>query len=320
MAQKPSDWSIKHFYKEAWQIVKTHKVLWLFGIAAGASTGFNLSDIPFERLFPNTSQQENNSILGNSTSVLVENLSYLFSAIPLWVYALLILEAVILFLIMIGLAIVFQHWATASLLDGISNAIHKRPVSIKSSSERGFASIIPLIQVTLIPYLLLGAGAMLVFILLFLGFSLAGPSVQGLFGLLLFIAVVAFFIIFLLLTLTLIWAVRLVVNDHVPPRPALSHGFTLAKAHFWRMLGLGIVNSLMSILVFVVPIAILSGIFLAGFLTYDANKSLIGSLLGIGGMLILLFVLAIQLLSGILTAFKATVWTLAYHIVHKKHD
>lgn len=325
MDQKPSGWSIKSFYKEAWQLVKTQKVLWLFGIAAGASTSFNVrgSNIfdadRFEKLFQST-PHGGDSVLGSSTSVVFDNLSYLFSAVPLWTYVVLVLEAVILFLIVIGIAIVFQNWATASLLHGISDAIHKRAVSIKTSSERAFANIVPLIRVTVVPYFLLGAFSLLVFVLLFLGISIADSTTKSLFGFLLTIGVLAFAIAVLLLTMTLIWAVRFVAIDNTSPKTALSQGFALTKAHFWRMLGLGIVNLLGSMLVFVIPVAILIGIIALGIISLDANKAFGSSLLMIGGTLVAIFILAIQLLSGVLTAFKATVWTLAYHIVHKKHD
>ena len=326
MSQKPSGWSIKTFYKEAWRLVKTHKVLWLFGIAAGASTSFNFSGNnlfdpdSMQKFFHSTPQSGSDSVLGDSTSVIFENLSYLFSAVPMWVYVLLALEVIVLIVIMIGLTLVFQNWATALLLDGVSGAIRKRPVSIKSSSERGFVSIVPLMKVTLVPYLILGASALLLFGLLSVGLSLASSAVSGLFGFLMAIGVIVFIVAFVLLTLTLIWAVRFVVIDHASPKSALSHGFLLTKAHFWRMLGLGIVNLVVSILAFVIPVAILVGVFAAGFLTLGTNKSLGGSILGIGGILVVLFILAIQLLSGIMTAFKATVWSLAYNVVHKKHD
>ncbi len=320
MAQKPSGWSIKTFYKEAWQIVKTHKVLWLFGIAAGTSSSLNFSDIPFEKLFQQTPKSESNSVLGSSTSVIFDNLSYLFSAVPLWVYVLLALEVIILLVIMIGLAIVLQNWSTASLLLGISDAIHKRAVSIKTLSERAFLNLVSLIKITVVPFFLLGAFFLLVFVLLLLGLTIAGSAVKSLLGLLVVLATIAFLIAVLLLTMTIIWAVRFVVIDHMSPKAALSHGFTLVKAHFWLMLGLGIVNILTSMLVFVVPVAILIGIIALGVISLETNRSLGGSILGIGGTLFVVFILAIQLLSGVLTAFKATVWSLAYHVVHKKHD
>ncbi len=324
MEKTESDWSIESLYRQAWEIVKTYKVLWLLGIAAGAGSGLNLRSLSnfdseiFSRFFQ-SSQKGNDSVLGDSTSILLENLSYLFSAVPSWVFVLLIVEAVIFTLAGFALAIIFQNWSEAALLQGIQAAIHKQAVSIRTTSEKALSNIIPLIKVTFLPYLVLGATILVVFPLLFIGLS-SGSSLQGVFGLLMGIWLLVFIIAFLLLALTLIWATRAVVINRQSPMEALKHGYMLAKIHFWRMLGLGIVNSLASIVVIAIPIAVIAGIFAAAFLTIHSEQLFAMKLVITGGILIFAFIILLQLLGGIITAFKATVWSLAYQLVHKNHD
>ena len=328
------DWVIGDLYRQAWEIIKKHKVLWVFVMAAGSGmslnsfiNSFDASDISkfLEKL--NGTQQTGSEItrvLGTSTSYITETISYFFSATPISFYIILAIE--FLFLICVGVAIniVYTAWATGSLLSGIQTAIAGDKPTIKDSSAKAIRRIKPLIWLAIVPLVVLATLAIIAASLLFFADMLIANNLYG-FVIFLFIPLVIVFILALfILSLTLIWAQRQVVVDNKGGKEALFAGFKMIKKKFWAMLLLGIVNNILILLVVGIPIGIIAGILIGGLFTVGylgANtKTLVWIIASFAILIVILFAFVAPILGGIINAFKATVWSLAYNNIRGKYD
>lgn len=322
MEKTESDWSIEALYRGAWQIVKHNPVLWLFGMAAaiaGSGYNFRFPDVDpqgWQKIFEDAYQQGgNDAVLGNATSALFESVSQLFAHVPVWLYVAIGIELLIFLAITIVLALIYSNWANASLLSGIQLAMQKKPVSIADSSERALSKIIPLLQTTFVPSLLLSVIMLVVIGMLAMGIAISPSGLKAIFILFLIVWIAVLIVAWFLLSLTLIWASREVVVHNKKPREALGHGYHLAKKKFWSMLLLGFVNNIVTTMAIAIPVGLMIGALVGGFFAFSSYKSLGISLFVFGGTLLFLFLLAGWVIAGVITAFKAAVWSLALEAI-----
>lgn len=330
MEQKKPDWIIGDLYKNAWQIVKNNKILWLFGMALGAgsfssnySNSFNQKDLDsLLRLFDKLPKEstEATKVLGSSTSGLSEAISSLFSGIPPAYYVLLGFEVLVFIVVGIITSIIYSSWAHAALLEGIQLAISKGKLTIRDLSEKAFGSLKGVLYVSYVPYLLLGLCIVAV-LLLFAILAVALPeSYKNIALVLLPILLILFFLIGFILTFVLIWAVRIVVIDKKPAKLALKMGYKIARKKFWASTLLGLVNSLAVGIVYLVLLLPMLGLIVGGALTITKNTYLGTGIIVLGAILLMLFILVASILEGIISAFKATVWSLAYNSIKGKYE
>lgn len=334
-----SDWTIDELYRKAWQIVKNNKLLWVFAAAAGAgglsfNNGFNFGSKDFtdlQKLFntpPPPSSNEISRVLGTasnaavaSTSTASELFSTIFSAIPVWYYVVLITELLFLILAGIIISLIYQNWATGALLENVQNCINGGKANIREASEKAFAYIKPLLLLSLVPGFLLSIGAGLVLILLIIGIAVAGTTLKIIFGILLFIAIITSALAFLMLSMSMIWAQRQIVLEKMNWRTALSSGFYISKKKFWATALLGLVNFVLSGIVTIIPI-IAAGLiaFIGSLIVFFIMKALLPLWLFIGAILVITLIIGLTVLTAIITAFKATVWSLAYTNIKGKYE
>src|SRR5438874_2055063 len=93
------DWTIGELYNQAWEILKNHKVLLLFSmmLIGGTSSDYVTVLSVMQNVIhhaPDTSH-EVNRVLGASTNIYSDAISYLFSTVPFSLYLLLGLELLI---------------------------------------------------------------------------------------------------------------------------------------------------------------------------------------------------------------------------------
>lgn len=327
------DWTISDLYHRSWDIVKRHKTLWVFGMAIAGMGGMSFQgnsrvwDNFGERLIdriPSESQQAPDAasqVLGAVTaSPWGELISSLFSQVPLSFYVILAVELVGLVLVGIVVSLVSNSWANASLIQSIQTALGNHQVSIRSASEKAFKSITQLIWLSVIPSLIFWVVSLSVFAVLLVGLFFGPTPLKVVSGLLLFVAVLLWLFLFIMLVLTEVWALRKVILNEKPWREAFWQGLRMAKRKFWPMLLLGLVNTVLSFIIIGGPILVLVGLLLGGFLSFEGNRGLaIGLFVG-GGLLGLALVLGYLLLVGIITAFKASTWTIAYNQIQGKYE
>lgn len=326
--EKP-DWIIEELYRKAWQIVKNNKMLWVFGAAIGAGTSFNYnnslnkSDTEwFQKLFDGNPQQgqELTRVLGATTSATGNIISQLFSSVPQYLWILLGLEFLFLILFGIFISLIYQSWATGAMLENVDRCIKGGKAAIREASEKAFTLLKPLLWLEIIPGLLLTLGSIFGFMILIAGIMFAPSILKAIFGLLLFGFVLFLIYVGIMLTASLIWATRQVVTEGKSAKEAFRSGYNIAKKKFWSMLLLGLVNNILVVIIFAIPIVVLIGIIIAAFIASLSFQALGVAIFIIGGLFLFTLVIAGTVVSGILSAFKATVWSLAYINIKGKYE
>lgn len=326
------DWTIPELYKKSWQTVKNNKILWLFGMAVAsmASGGisrfnFNPKDLNFwQKLFNNPSAYPASGrlsqVLGAATlSQFNMVFSQIAAAIPPYVYILLVLEIILAIISWVIFGVISNSWSSASLISGIQKALHGGKPTIRNSSEKAFGHIKPLVWLRIVPGLLLASVSTVIFIVLGFALTLGPTSLRVTAGILMIICFGALVYFFIFLILAQIWALRLVVLDGKSGRSALFSGYRISRKKFWPTVLLGLINTIFSILVMAVPAILAAGLLIGGVSSFSRNQ-VAGWGLGFGGILAVGFILGLTLLSGIITAFKATIWTIAYIKIQGEDD
>jgi hypothetical protein len=325
--QNKPDWSIDELYRSAWRIVKNNKVLWLFGMAIGAGgmsgnyrSSFDNSDLDgLRKLFQNSpnGSSELSSVLGASTNSFSDTLGSIFSAIPTYFYFLLGLEFLIMVILGVIASLIYSSWAHAALLEGIQTASGNGKLTIRELSEKAFGDLKAVMYVQYVPYLIITAVSIIIFLALAIPSSFfTNTSFIPLLLILLPFSILG--VIFFILTLT--WAIRIVVYDKKTGRQSLSLGFKIAKKKFWASLLLGLVNSIAIGILYVIIMIPFFGLFFGGIFAASENTNLATGLIIIGVILLLIFILGFSILGGIIESFKATVWSLAYNNIRGKYE
>lgn len=331
VSKKDSSWEIADLYKRSWHIVKKQKVLWIFAAALAGTGTSGISNVSrlsrfsgktdskmFERLFQN--YHANPPVLGDSTSSFFETFKHLLSQIPPFLYILLGVELLAALLIGVFIALVKKAWATGSLLEAIELANKGKDVSIEQSSTGALKHVRALMWLLFAPSFLLGIIAVVLIAVFILGIVFGNGILKIVSIVLLIITFLSFFVFSILLSLSSIWASRQIMVDAKSGRQALFEGFRLMKKKLWPMILLGLVNTVCSFLIFGVLIGVFAGLIIGGFLNFQNNSFLGFGLLGSGILGIIVFAIFTPVLSGIITAFKTSTWSLAYHVIRKKYD
>src|SRR3989344_1046599 len=321
------DWTISELYNKSWKIVKNNPVLWIFGLAVAAGVGLNFSNV--DRIFdsdtknslPATPSFQNftngqSDALGISATAPWTNF---LSQIPTWIWVTLGIELVAFVIFALAISIVSSAWANGSLISGIDAALEGKKPTIRESSEKSFKSIKSLAWLTVVPGLVLTLVASLVLgtLAAFTAFVPSAVKVILIIVIILLGLVTYYFAIYI--TLSRIWALRMVVLDGKGGKEALFAGYRVAKKKTWSMIGLGLVNTIASIMVALVPIAILGLLFFGGFAFAKSVTVLSTILITLAITFGILAVIVLMLLGGIITSFKASTWTIAYKRMRNKY-
>lgn len=311
-SQKDSGWNISELYSRAWQIIKKNKVLWLFGMAS-AALGSNFSS---HSNF--NSSSKGSSSLQNLPTVFTQHIYPILASVPTQRYIVLGIGFLLLALFGIILNFIYKAWSEASLLTGIQHSIGGKTVSIQSSSESSFGFIKPLIWLNIVPCLVLFVATVAVIAVLAALLTITPGATKALPLILLIAASITAIVGFIIVTLAQIWAPRLVVLEGRAAKESFFAALEIAKGKFWPMIGLGIVNTILSGIIVLIPLAFIGAVGVGGFLALGSNKSLGMGLLVSAGVVLALFFLSYLIIAGTLNAFKATVWTLAYFKIKER--
>lgn len=327
------DWKISELYEKSWEIIKKNKVLWIFGMAVGVGSGgssfnSNFDTDSIEKILNNKEKETAGilpNVLGDATDKGSQLFNQLISAIPAPLLLVLGLEVLILVILGLIISFVYGAWANAALIQGIQNAINHgvngKAVSIRDSSEKAFGSIKPLIWLGILIFLIVFGAVFAFMIPILLVVAINNTVLTVIMVLLAILSVIPLILIFVM---TGIWAPLMVILDKKPAWVSLKMGFRLAKKKFWPMLGLGIVNSILAFFVVGIPFIVLTGVVIGVVIgiiwgaTQTTNLTLI--LAPFAAILVLVALVGFMLLSGIVTAFKASVWTIAYNKIRGKYD
>jgi hypothetical protein len=324
------DWTIDELYRKAWNIVKKNKLLWVFGLAVGGGASFNNNvnldgnDIKgLEKLFnePTGTEQELSRVLGDATSASADIFSYLISAIPVSFYLLLALEFLLLIAASLTISMIYKAWASGALLENIEACIKGKNATITEASEKSFGYLKRIFWLQTFPMFVLFLGILAGGAVLGFGLALGDTTIKILSGSGMFLLTIATFIIYYLLSLSLIWAERQVVISNKSAKQALKDSYNIVKKKSWAMLLLGVVNNIIAGLIIGIPLLIVLGLIVGGIIAGSmANSELALFLIIPGSLLLIAFLIAATIAGGAINAFKATVWSLAYNTIKGKYD
>lgn len=314
MGENLPNWKISELYSKAWTIVKKSKVVWLFGLAAAI---LNLAGFDSGNIFSSTRDAVVNESQSSETS---ETLNSLLSSVPTSIYVAIGIEVILFLILMVVIAIITSAWAEGSLLNTTKEASEGKSPSIASASMATFPHLKPLIWLSIVPKLVLGLSALGIFAALFTGLGATSGLPKILLAVLTGMAVFITIYASLLLGMSLIWAVRSAVFDNKGAVAALKEGYVLAKRKFWRMLGLGTLNNIISGIVLFLPLIPSVIIFVLALVFWpnlkdESQAAATITLISGAAILIAIYIF----LFGAITAFKAAVWTLAYEKIKEKH-
>lgn len=331
MKENSPNWPISDWYKKSWQIVKHNKILWLFGMAAavansGTSSSFRSNNFDsFQKFFEKNETTHTtvkiSQVLGDSTNPFMELVKHTFLSVPTWIYGLLILGIAVLALISVVLGFIYSAWSEAAVIAGTQSDKEEKKLDISEISHLAFPTIRGLIWLKIVPFLVVfGITVSIIFVAGILTTVLPSslsfiPIIIGI------ITITAGFIIFILMSLAQIWAVRGVVLDKKPAQKTFVDSFNLARNTFWKMVKLGLSNTLVSLSItigLILPLAISGGVL---YFTYKASPDyLIPIIIFVGLSLLLIIIIGSSIVNGIFYSFKASVWNFAYYHIKKNHD
>lgn len=315
----------KAILKRSWEITKTNKVLWVFGMVLAALSGgginggggggggsenntgtgdFNLLELPTIEEIP----QQSSQILGAAT----DRISELFSNIPVGVWIILGASIFLAVIIAIIISIFIREWARGALIALIHDIEDEKPPGLRSGSLHGLSVVKRFIYLHIVPGILFTLAVLIIsgfFVAIFLLInSTAAKIIIGGLGVLLFVALILIGGVLLFLTITL--AEQLVIRKNLSAKEALKTGFKLSKKYFFQMtgmaaihLGLGCAVGCAAIMILLLLIAIIIFAFALG-----KQAGLIA--LTVIGIPVFAFLLLSVLIKGIIQVFKTSNWTL----------
>lgn len=330
-------------YRKAYELTKKHKSLWVLGMAVAAFSGG--SSINFSRSFSFDSKDSESlkKLLENGGEGVVKGAQSvrdaesfkdffieLLKSVPnsTWTFLALCLLAALTTATIVG--IIIRNWSRGALIGGVKEATGKDTVSLYQASTYGKKSIKQLFLANLITSaimllpLVVGALSYSTLALIkgnFNIFEQANSSIPTAiivaFGIIFFLTTLISTITFLALSISLIWAHRLIVIENMQALSALKLGTKLAKENLGNMLQLGLANcfvqSGLGCMAFIVVLALGAGT--AGILSLNQTAGIVAGI--IMGIIILPLILSSILIMGIITVFKYTTWNLLFEEIRK---
>lgn len=332
--EKPSqkDWEISDLYSKSWQIIKNHKVTWIFGAAVAAtaagSSNFNSSSSgdseSLQKLFNQgipeaSSSAEMSQVLGESIGPFQQLGQEILNRIPMHYY--MILAGEILFLIVVGIliSVIYRAWAHASLIESVYSAYKQSKTTIAEASESGFKHIKSFIWLDIIPWLIVFTIVFIYGFLFTLGMILGNFTVKGIVLVLGILGLIPLLYYALLISLGIIWGYREVAISDLSAKQAFWNGFKIAKKKKGASLILGIVNTFAAIIVTMIPVFLLIAAIAPSFIGYFMTKEISPVLIGLAVVATAILIPIMVILGAVVQAFKASVWTIAYDKIKGKY-
>jgi len=315
----------KQILARSWEIAKTHKVLWVFGMVvaalSGGSANFNFSgdQSAFSDLFQKSQMkeipQETSNVLGTYT----DTLSEMVRNISPWVWLVLAVSIFLAILAAIAISLYLRYWARGALIASIHDVEEGRSASLELGSRRGREVVRRLIYVNVVPWLVL-----MLAIAVIAGVSVVLLTMVNL-ETIRIVVVIIMSLLFLTigviggiaLVMTLILAEQIVVRENCSSKEALKKGFRLAKKYLGQLFAMGAINLGVGCAVGCATVFIFLFLAALSFIVFSINKQL-GLVIGaIAAAVIMICILLFILLRGIYTVFNLSTWTLLFREIEK---
>ncbi len=320
-----SNLDYERILKRSWNITKTYKVLWVFGMAlatfSSGGSNYNFSgggsgggessgtDFKFPQEFKIDEIPETTSkVLGAAT----DRITDVVSNIPVSVWIILGISIVVAIIAAIILSLFLREWARGALIASIHDIEDNNTISLRSGAKHGLSSVKRLMLLHFFPGFLFGLVILLISGLFYIGFLIfENVGLKIALGILaIFTAVLVIVVGGILLALATIAAEQLIVRKNLSFTTAFRQGLTLAKKYAFKMFGLAAIHLGFGCAigcVTVIIIGLLGIIITFAFVIGKEIGIVIAVLVGIP--LLVLFMLSV-LIKGVFLVFKTSNWTL----------
>ncbi|HLE49150.1 MAG TPA: hypothetical protein VI819_03945 [Patescibacteria group bacterium] len=320
------------YIKTSFEIVKKYKWLWILGFILSSSTGAgsyrianSLSD-SIEN--PQNLEMENplkpdenlpdmaNSVLGTFTG----NLRDWAVSIPIGTWVLIALLTLLLIILGISVSLLITNWAKGSLIAGLDMALTKKETpTLENTSPQGIKRLKNLIYFSLLLGLL-SFGLVTVIPMVWAVIFYILKSFEILKTLWIIIggisSVILFFAAIMLLTISRIYAERLIVLENYSPTKAWSTAIRMGKNSLIPTIVTGIVNQAITMAVGCLSIIILGvslGVpSLITYFIYKKSGEISIILIILICLAFLLFLALSMILRATLTVFNYSNWNQLY--------
>lgn len=321
----------EHILRRSWEIARTHKFLWVFGMAlaafsaggsnlnlSGGGDSGNIADL-FRGKSVEQLPQEGGKVLGAYTDRLLE----VFRSIPLWVWLVLAVSLLVAVLVAIAVSLFVRNWAKGSLISAIHDLEDQKRESLTIGSRQGLAVVKRFIWLNLVPWLLLLVTIILILALLVIT-ALLTPQAKEFAGLLAVAAVLGMVIVILVggvfVSLSITIAEQLVIRKDLPASQAFSAAARLVRRHLKEVVTMGAINlgigcalgcaTLILLLLF-------AALTLIAFSVSQKVGAVVAILIGIP---LIIIVLSSLLIRGIYAVFNTATWTLLFRELESQEE
>jgi hypothetical protein len=315
----------KQILARSWEIAKTHKVLWVFGMVvaalSGGSANFNLSgdQSAFSDLFQKSQMkeipQETSNVLGTYT----DTLSEMVRNISPWVWLVLAVSIFLAILAAIAISLYLRYWARGALIASIHDIEEGRSASLELGSRRGREVVRRLIYMNVAPWLVL-----MLAIAVIAGVSVVLLTMVNLQPIRIVVVIIMSLLFLTIgviggiaLVMTLIIAEQIVVRENCSSKEALKKGLKLAKKYLGQLFAMGAINLGIGCAVGCATVFIFLLLAAVSFIVYSIDKHAGIVIAVIAALLVFVFLLISLLLRGIYMVFNTSTWTLLFREIEK---
>jgi len=315
----------KQILARSWEITKTHKVLWIFGMVvaalSGGSANFNFSgdQSAFSDLFQKSQMkeipQETSKVLGAYT----DTLSEMVRNVSPWVWLVLAVSIFLAILVAIAISLYLRYWARGALIASIHDIEEGRSASLELGSRRGREVVRRLIYVNVVPWLVL-----MLAIAVIAGVSVVLLTMVNLQPIRIVVVIIMSLLFLTIgviggiaLVMTLIIAEQIVVRENCSSKEALKKGLKLAKKYLGQLFAMGAINLGVGCAVGCATVFIFLLLAAVSFIVYSIDKHAGIVIAVIAALLVFVFLLISLLLRGIYMVFNTSTWTLLFREIEK---
>jgi len=311
---KPN-WNLGDIYRQSWELTKTHKKLWILGLAVSVlvTTASSSNSSSRNNTQKNTSKPptEASQSLKVFSQRFIGTVTPNLKDVPLATYPLIGLEFTALVAISIIISLTASAWSRAALMLGCSQALMTGETELISISKHARRQVKTVLRIDYLPWLK-PLGILLIAALI--GLIGALFKLPIILPLAMIVAVIIFIVRAFYIIVAQVWAYRFAVLNADTYPYAMELGAQTATGNVGKMLLLGLINALVSGLISLIiflPFGSASAItvFMA------INKPDTGSILSAAITVILSILVAKPLFgakAAVMTVFSYFTWHLSF--------
>jgi len=248
-------------------------------------------------------------------------------AVPVPIYFLIGVEIAVSIIFMFIFGIVVQAWARGALVGGIGEADKSKDWQLSTVARNTWRRVKSIVWLQFVPWIIFVFALFVVIIMIVIltaivsaAETLANSPLMSIASVLLAIAfVTAIFVYAIKIILAQIMGLRFIMLENLGGNDAFKKAYTMGKGNVFKMLRLGVVNTIVGAIVsmiiavpFVLIMIIVAFALVPQFEDGLPSAGTIISAVLSGGVLLLIMIVLMSIFSVVFTTFKAATWHYAY--------